>query len=96
MDDIDAGSITPGPPQGTSCRGVISSDEKRPIVRVILDHVEVTRQGRPCNIGGGGRNTRSPFSPDDQSVVTNLTFSGGLDSTMGYYLGKIFSVIVST
>ena len=34
---------------------------------------------------GGGRNTRSPFSPDDQSVVTNLTFSGGLDFTMGYY-----------
>jgi hypothetical protein len=27
---------------------------------------------------------------------TNLTFSGGLDFTMGYYLGKIFSVIVST
>ena len=26
--------------------GVISSDEKEPIVRVILDHVEVTRQGR--------------------------------------------------
>jgi hypothetical protein len=24
------------------------------------------------------------------------TFSGGLDFTMGYYLGKIFSVIVST
>jgi hypothetical protein len=26
----------------------------------------------------------------------NLTFSGGLDFTKGYYLGKIFSVIVST
>ena len=30
------------------------------------------------------------------SSQTNLTFSGGLDFTMGYYLGKIFSVIVST
>ena len=30
------------------------------------------------------------------SSQTNLTFSGGLDFTMGYYVGKIFSVIVST